>query len=126
MKFSATFVSVCALFLIMFTVPALCDEIEIDIAPSTLNLAYQGTIVTVHTDIDYSLVSGASVTLNDIEIAWWKEDNRGNFVAKFDSDAVKDIVEPGTATLTLEGSTIYGESFTGTSTIRVVDVSGRQ
>jgi hypothetical protein len=115
-----------ALLLSVFAGSALCEEIsiEIDISPSTLNLAYQGQVVTIHTNIAYSLVAGATVTLNGLPIDWWKSDDRGNFVAKFNVDAVKDIVHPGSATLTLAGNTKDGDSFSGTSTIRVVDVSG--
>ncbi|MBN1569450.1 MAG: hypothetical protein JXA73_16510 [Acidobacteria bacterium] len=124
MKFSTKYLSIIALLLSVFAVPLLCEEIPIaiEIAPSTLNLAYQGQVVTVHTNIDYDLVVGASVKLNGIEIDWWKSDDRGNFVAKFDVDSVKDIVEPGTATLTLTGDTKDGDHFSGTSTIKIVNV----
>jgi hypothetical protein len=33
-------------------------EITIDVAPSTLNLQFQGNVVTVHTDIGYILQTG--------------------------------------------------------------------
>jgi hypothetical protein len=127
MKSTVALASIGAFLMIFFSVPALCYEISIDIAPSTFNLAYQGTVVTVHTDIAYSSVVGASVTLNGIEIDWWKSDNRGNFVAKFNSAAIKDIVKPGeTATLRLEGLTVSNDHFTGTGTIKVIDVTGRK
>ncbi len=129
MKFFARFASICALFLIVFTVPAVCEEIsvEIQISPSTLNLAYQGTVVTVHTDIPFSLVDGVTVMLNTVPIAWWKSDNQGNFVAKFNADEVKGIVEPDTiATLTLAGVTTTGESFSGSGEITVIEVTGKR
>jgi hypothetical protein len=82
--------------------------------------------VTVHTDIGYSAVDGASVSLNGVEIAWWKSDARGNFVAKFSSNEVKDIVEAGTtATLTLEGVTKGGDEFHGSDDVKIVDVKGK-
>ena len=124
MKSAAAFASIIALFMMVFTVPALCFEISIDISPSTLNLEYQGTVVTVHTDIPYYYVEGATVELNGIEIAWWKSDNRGNFVAKFNADNVKPIVTPGSNMLTLTGETKEGETFTGSGTITVVDNTG--
>ncbi len=129
MKFSAAFASICALFLIVFTVPAAFGEIpiEIQISPSTLNLEYQGTVVTVHTDIPFSAVEGATVYLNSVPIAWWKADNQGNFVAKFKAEEVKGIVEPGdTAILRLTGETISGDYFSGTDEIRVIEVTGNK
>ncbi len=100
--------------------------INITVAPNTLNIQSQGTIVTVHTNIAYSAVDGSSVTLNGIEIEFYKADNQGNFVAKFEMSAVKDLVddgalELGTIILTLEGMTTGGESFTGDDIITVMD-----
>jgi hypothetical protein len=125
MKLPLKILCVSALFLWVFAGPALSEDtaITIDIAPSTLNLAYQGQVVTIHTDIAYNLVVGATVELNGLPISWWKSDDRRYFVAKFDVSAVKGIVEPGTAVLTLTGVTQDGTCFSGTSTIRVVDVS---
>lgn len=127
MKFSAAFASICALFLIVFTVPAMCEVIQIQVSPSTLNLEYPGTIVTCHTDIAYSAVVAASVALNGIPIDWWKEDNRGNFVAKFTSADVKDWFDENWegieyVELTLTGKTDSGVAFSGTDTIRVVRI----
>ena len=100
--------------------------IDIKVAPNTLNIQSQGTVVTVHTDIAYGAVVGSSVTLNDIEIESYKADNRGNFVAKFSINAVKELVdegvlELGTITLTLEGMTTDDKSFLGSQDITVVD-----
>lgn len=103
------------------------EEIGITVSPNVINIASQSTVVTIHTDIAYSAVDGASVTLNGIEIDWWKSDNRGNFVAKFSSAEVKDIVEAGTtATLTLEGETKDGDEFYGSDDVKVVDVKGKK
>jgi hypothetical protein len=129
MKFSAALACIGVLFLIVFAVPTLCDAfpVEIQISPSTLNLAYQGAVVTVHTDIPYSVVDGAIVKLSEVPIAWWKSDNQGYFVAKFNSDEVKRVVDPGTAaTLTLTGMTTTGESFSGTGEIAVIEVTGKK
>lgn len=103
-------------------------EIEIDVAPNTLNIQSQGSLVTVHTDIAYGCVVSSSVTLNGIEIKFSKIDNRGNFVAKFDMAEVKALVddgllELGAITLTLEGTTTSNEVFTGSQEITVVNIN---
>ena len=100
--------------------------VEIQVSPNVLNLANNGQVVTVHTDIPYSLVVGASVYLNDVPIDWWKSDDCGNFVAKFEINAIKDIVEVGPATLTLTGDTITGETFCGVDEIEVIDKSSNK
>lgn len=104
--------------------------IEIQVSPNVLNLVNQGQWVTVHTDIAYSTVTGASVTLNDVAIDWWKSDNQGNFVAKFVIGDIKGLfVGPdatlplGETELTLTGTTNGGEEFSGTYTIKVINVS---
>ncbi|MBN1380626.1 MAG: hypothetical protein JXA41_03005 [Deltaproteobacteria bacterium] len=103
-------------------------EISIQVAPSTLNIQSASQVVTVHTSIAYSSVTGASVTLNDIPISWWKADNQGNFVAKFQMDAVKELAlsggltVPGENTLTLVGLTTDEAMFTGTQTITIINV----
>ncbi len=107
-------------------------DITIEVAPRTLNLQNSGEVVTVHTNIVYSNVVATTVSLNDIEIASWKADNRGNFVAKFLMEEVKALAEigsltvPGENELTLVGFTTEDEKFTGTQTITVIDVSGRR
>jgi len=103
-------------------------DISTQVSPSTLNIQSKGEVVTVHTDIPYSSVVGGTVILNGIPISWWKADNQGNFVAKFDMSDVKALAEagllevPGENVLTLTGYTIYDEEFTGTQTIVVIDV----
>ncbi len=122
-----------ALALVVFQAPAKCHafEIEIDVSPNVLNIQSQSTIVTVHTDIAYSLVVGASVFLNGVAIDWWKSDDRGNFVAKFVSDEIKTLdglIIGGYNTLTLNGFTTGDEAFIGTQDIMVIDnvPSGRK
>ena len=127
-KFVLTFVFVYSIVLLNAGVPAEVIEIEIDVAPNVLNIASEGTVVTVHTNIAYSLVNGASVTLNGVEIAWWKSDSRGQFVAKFDMLEVEKLVDTevldlGDITLELKGNTWAGDSFSGSQTIRVVDIT---
>ena len=115
-----------ALALLLFQVPAKCYgfDIEIDVSPNVLNIQSKSTIVTVHTDVAYSLVTGASVFLNGVTIDWWKSDDRGNFVAKFNSDEVKaldGLIIGDYNTLVLTGYTTGGEAFMGTQDIIVID-----
>ncbi len=115
-----------ALALVLFQMPAQCQayDILIDVSPNVLNIQSQSTVVTVHTDIAYSIVVGATVFLNDVAIDWWKSDDRGNFVAKFDSDEIKTLnglIIGGYNTLVLTGYTTGGEAFIGTQDIMVID-----
>jgi hypothetical protein len=106
------------------SIQAQAFEIEIDVAPNVLNIQSESTVVTVHTDIAYSTVAGATVFLNGVAIDWWKADARGNFVAKFNSDEIKTLpgLEIGAFnTLTLCGFTTGGEAFIGMQDILVVD-----
>jgi hypothetical protein len=115
------FVSVFALVVLFAaTTDLLGLEINIDVAPSVVSLDSQGQVVTVHTDIAYSAVDGWSVALDGLAIQSYKSDNRGNFVAKFNLDDVKDMVKVGTVTLTLTGKIKVGEAFAGSDTIRVI------
>ena len=100
------------------------DEIEIDVAPNVLNIQSSGTVVTVHTDIAYWTVVGSTVLLNDVEIQSWKADNRGNFVAKFFMDAIKDLpLEIGEYNiLKLKGFDTGGQLFEGEQAIKVIEV----
>ena len=100
-------------------------DIEIDVSPNVLNIQSSGTVLTVHTDIAYGAVAGASVFLNDVPIYYWKSDNRGYFVAKFLMDDIKTL--DGLSmddynTLTLNGYTGDGEAFIGQQDIKVIDV----
>lgn len=99
-------------------------EIEIEISPRTLNLQNQGEVVTVHTDIAYGAVVSTEVYLNGIQIDWSKADNQGNFVAKFEIEAIKGLeglVIGGENELTMIGSTVSGDTFTGSAIVVVVD-----
>lgn len=98
--------------------------IDIQVSPNVLNLQNSGEVVTVHTDIAYGLVLGATVTLNDVEISWWKSDNQGNFVAKFNILDIKNLpLKIGELnTLVLSGTTINGDEFTGSYEVKVINV----
>ena len=116
------------LVMAVLAVPARGDDLTVPIviAPSTINLQAGGTWVTVHAEIAYSAVNAASVTLDGIPVKTTFADNRGELVAKFLVGDVRDIVEPGTTPeLTLSGTTDGGDTFSGTDTVRVIDVSGK-
>ena len=130
MSFYAGLFSFCFLFIfaVMAPAPSYGFDITIQVSPSTLNIQSCGEVVTIHTNIAYSSVVGASVSLNNLPISWWKADNQGNFVAKFEMSEVKaladtgDLEVPGENELTLVGTTIDGATFTGTQTITVINV----
>ena len=86
--------AVCVLGLVMGTALPNADaaDLSIEVAPNVLNLASVGSWVTVHTNIAYGEVEYASVFLNNVPISWSKEDNRGQFVAKFVIDEVRKVV----------------------------------
>ena len=115
-----------AIALVLFHVPTKCHalDIVIDVSPNVLNIQSASTIVTVHTDVDYELVVGASVFLNDVAIDWWKSDDRGYFVAKFVSDEIKTLdglIIGDYNTLVLTGYTTGNEAFTGSQEIMVIN-----
>ncbi len=78
----------------------------------------------VQTNIAFNLVAGSTVSLNGIEISWWKSDDRGYFVAKFlmsDVKGLEGLIIGGYNTLTLDGVTKDGVSFTGSQDIKVIN-----
>ena len=116
------------LFWFLYPAAALSDDIQIDVAPNVLNIQSQGEIVTVHTDIAYSAVVGASVFLNGVAIEYWKADARGNFVAKFVMDEIKTLdglILDDYNTLVLNGFTTDDVPFMGTQAIKVIDIIPR-
>ena len=119
--------AVCALALCGALLPStvFAYDIEIDVAPNILNLQSSSVVVTVHTDVAYSLVVGSSVFMNGVAISHWKADARGNFVAKFSSDEIKSLDGlkiDDYNTLVLTGYTSDGEAFMGSQEILVIDV----
>ena len=120
-------VAICLLALcgVLLAPPVLAYDVEIDVAPNVLNIQSQSVVVTVHTDIAYSLVVGSSVFLNGVAISHWKADAQGNFVAKFSSDEIKSLdgLKIGDYnTLVLNGFTRDGDAFVGTQEIKVINV----
>jgi len=119
-RFLISMLLVSAVFgLISMNVFAADLEIDITVTPKALVLGSEGTLVTVHTNIAYYSVDTASLTLNGIPIAWTKSDARGQLVAKFNQDDVKEIVAPPSVELVLSGLTTDGTSFSGMDTIVV-------
>ena len=115
---------------LLYPAAALSAEIpiQIDVAPNVLNIQSEGAIVTVHTDIAYSAVDGASVYLNGVAIQWWKADARGNFVAKFVMDEIKTLdglIIDGYNVLVLNGFTTDRDTFIGEQEIKVIDITPR-
>ena len=91
----------------------------ITISPKTLVLSSEDTIVTVHSNIPYASVNTVTLTLNGIPATFSKADACGDLVVKFGRADVKDIVEPGIATLTLSGDLKDGSPFEASDTIFV-------
>ena len=91
----------------------------ITISPKTLVLSSEDTIVTVHSNIPYALVNTVTLTLNGIPATFSKADACGDLVVKFGRADVKDIVEPGIATLTLSGELKDSSPFEASDTITV-------
>ena len=99
------------------------DPLGVAVAPQTLLLGSdQGGSVVVHTAIPYSSVETSSVTLDGLAVKWTKADSCGNLVAYFSEAEVKAMVAPPSAELTLSGLTKDGESFSGSDTVRVVEM----
>ena len=103
------------------------EDVDIVVSPSTINIDLKGVWVTVHADIPFCFVDGASVTLNDIPVKATFADNRGDLVAKFVVGAVIDIlvdkdgkIIDANPELELCGVLKDGTSFSGSDTIRVI------
>lgn len=109
--------------LAMAAIGSACDN-EIRIAPNTLNLESDGTVVTVHTDILYWEMDAYSVYLGGVVIDSWKADNRGYFVAKFLMDDIKSIdglVLNAPNTIQLVAVTVSGDPVCGEAEVMVID-----
>lgn len=82
--------------------------------------------MTVHAEIDYADVVGATVTLDGISVKATFADNRGDLVAKFAVVDVRGIVQPGPAELMLTGTPRDGGTFSGTDTVKVISVQAKK
>jgi len=98
------------------------EEIDITVAPATLNLSYQGDWVTVHTSLAYTDGCDLAWCLEDVEATSTFSDSRGYLVAKFDVDAIADVVEPGDVEMTLTGEN-GTVAYVGSDVVRVISVA---
>jgi len=94
------------------------------ISPKMFVLDYQGSRLTVHTEVAFGDVDRDTLELHGVDGAtiapvFVKPDLRGNLVAKFAADDVRMIVLPPRTELTLTGLYKDGESFSLHATIRV-------
>ena len=116
----------CLISLGLFAGEALCgartdDLLGVAVSPQTFILSLdQGGAVTVHTAIPYTTVDCSSLKLNGVAVSWTHVDSRGNVVGEFNEEAVKAIVAPPEALMTLTGTLRTGESFSGSDTVRVI------
>jgi hypothetical protein len=128
-------VGLIALPIIVFCLmPTACQafEITIDVSPNVLNIQSNSTVLTVHTNIDFDLVNCPTVAIylgadatDPVPISWWKEDDRGNFVAKFSMNNIKAELGPEDynqlTTFRMVGETTSGEEFHGEQEILVTN-----
>ncbi|MFC2009087.1 hypothetical protein ACFLUT_03435 [Chloroflexota bacterium] len=110
---------------VLVPMTALAEEaetIDIVVAPSTINLNYQGPCVTVHTDLAFSESGGYVWYLDGVEAYDTFADDCGDLVAKFDSDAVMAVLEASDepVTLTLTGQDGDVVIYQGTDDVRVI------
>mgnify|MGYP001813167667 CR=1 FL=1 len=97
--------SALTVIILVSSIPASAEDpppisLDLQIAPNVLNLSNQGTVVTIHTNYPYDqfdVSKPAGVFVGDgsgsyVPINWWKADLRGDFVAKFEMDAVQGAV----------------------------------
>ncbi len=111
-------------------IPADDEVIDIQVSPSTilLNWKAKGDVrVTVHADVSYGffneiLPGDLSVELDGVFATYIYSDARGDLVAKFPYDEIKNMVEneTGTATLSLKAVAEDGTIYSGSDDVRVV------
>ncbi len=99
--------------------PSEGEGICITISPKTMILSRDTGGVSVHTNLAIGLVDRTSLLLDGIAPYLTKADSLGHLVAKFDSIAVKAVVVPGHATLTLTESLVDETPFAASDTITV-------
>ncbi len=96
------------------------DPIGVAVSPQALLLGFeQGGFVVVHTDVPYSGVDVSTLTLNGVAVESTKADDCGCLVAYFDEDAIKALVAPPSALMTLCGAMEDGTTFSGSDTVKV-------
>ena len=109
---------------VLVPMTALAEEaetIDIVVAPSTINLNYQGPCITVHTNLAY--VEGYAWYLQGVLAYDVFADDCGDLVAKFDSAAViaKLTASDEPVTLTLKGESGGILIYQGSDDVRVIN-----
>ncbi|HNT89394.1 MAG TPA: hypothetical protein PKL84_16140 [Candidatus Hydrogenedentes bacterium] len=105
----------------LFTGSRTDDPLGVAVSPHTLLLSQdQPGEVIVHTSIPLKDVDCPTVQLNGLPAKSVRADLQGHIVAEFSETAVKAIVAPPEAVLTLTGLYKTAESFSGSDTVRVV------
>lgn len=94
------------------------------VSPTVFVLDYQGSTVSIHTEVQCSDVARATLVLrgaNGVTITplYVSSDMRGNLVAKFSTDDFRKIVEKPRTDLTLMGAYVDFGTFFLNATIRV-------
>jgi hypothetical protein len=119
------------LFSIMAALPASSGipsddvEIGIQVSPSTilLNWKAKGDVrITVHAEVSFRLfdTNDIQVELGGIPASYIYSDARGDLVGKFPYELVKELVGPGTSTLSLRAVAKDGTVYYGSDDVRVV------
>jgi hypothetical protein len=101
------------------------DALGIAVSPQMLLLGTTQSAVKVHTDIPYSSVAKSTLELNGLAASGSYADALGNLVAVFSESAVKQMVSPPSAVLTLTGQYLDGEPFSGSDRVMVTRHRGR-
>lgn len=97
------------------------DPLGVAVSPQMLILGAEQGSISVHTSIPFSAVDKTkSVTLNGVDAIYLKADDCGNLVGKYDEAAIKAIVAPPSAVMTLVGTYTDGTVFSGSDTVRVM------
>ena len=117
-------ITVSVVYLLLGSVAYAQEEVAIVIAPKQFVLDYQGTKVTVHTNITYGDAVNESIEMHNMDgasidpIAFFADD-RGFLVVKFAAEDLQKIVAPPSAELTMTGDFTAGGSFSAADMIRV-------
>jgi len=94
------------------------------VSPQVFVLDYQGSTLSIHTEVPYSEIITYTIVLHGANGAtitplFTSRDSRGNLDAKFTSEDIRKIIEVPFTELTLTGDFIDNGSFSLRGTIRV-------
>ncbi len=130
LKMTRIFLCLCIVPLIQMPALYAEEEISIKASPNIIQAfaASKGDWVTVHTDIPYSSVAVASVTMNGLDVDFTESDSCGDLVAKISlTKLLERVLVPGRNELHLEGLTRDKVEFFGTDTIHyIIKESGKR